>query len=148
MAAGLPSPEAQMMSPSTLEGSSGAASSVWRWDLKPWISAPTSSWPPGFLSVLHSGPELTLPGTFPRLPDTLTVNRAPQALGREAPPTWPASPGHCWARPQLHSVPSSLVALLVKALKDLCNLHEPGPSALLCACSLPLSHLVWVQSWS
>ena len=39
----LPSPEARMMSLSTPEGSSGAASSVWRWDLKPWISAPNSS---------------------------------------------------------------------------------------------------------
>ena len=101
----LPSPEARMMSPSTLEGSSGAASSVWRWDLKPWISAPTSSLASWFpIRPPHGSrtdPAPCLPGTFPQLPNALTVNT-------EHPRPW-AGPAHSasLSRAQPHSVPSS-----------------------------------------
>lgn len=95
-------------------------------------------WLPGFLSILHAGPGLALPlaclGPF---------------HGSPTPPRSTPGPAHSaslsWAQPPCPQLPSWLLA---KALKGLCDLHEPRPSALLCACGIPLPHPVWVQTWS
>lgn len=134
------------MSLSTLEGSSGVASSVWRWDLKPWISAPTSSLASWFPVRLPRG-STTDPAwdlsTVPRHPHS--KDGAPQALDRQAPPTGPASPRHqerlslpttalcpqlsswlCWSKPLRTSATSTAPTLSLA----LCLWHPPLPPGL------------------